>query len=229
MKRFLAMVMAALTLAGCGGDRFPDYRFRMTVEAETPAGTKTAFSVIQDETREVGAFDSSTGKILNTKIIGEAVTVELAQGDLVFALLSKPDNVMFAAGLPSRAIRPVYADDLPDDEQYDSSVRLQKAIAQATGVHDLPRADWPMFVRFRDIADPASVEEVNPDALPGGGRIKRITIEITDDEVTTGIEKRLLWVKTHPGSLVRRKIDQAVGEMPPVHRLNSLAFVQGQQ
>ncbi len=55
-----------------------------------------------------------------------------------------------------------------------------------------------MLVRFRNIADPASVEKVYPENLAKsfgpGVRLKRATIEISTDPVTTGIEKRLGWL-----------------------------------
>ena len=59
-------------------------------------------------------------------------------------------------------------------------------------------ADWPMLVTFRDVRDPTSVERVDPAALDKsfgpGVRLRRITVAVTDDPVTTGIEKRLGWL-----------------------------------
>jgi hypothetical protein len=50
-------------------------------------------------------------------------------------------------------------------------------------------------VTFGDIKDPTSVARVDPDDLAAsfgaGVKLKAITVEITDDAVTTGIEKRL--------------------------------------
>ena len=47
-----------------------------------------------------------------------------------------------------------------------------------------------MMVRFADINDPKSVERVDPKAVG----VKRILLETTNDDVTTGIEKRLGWL-----------------------------------
>jgi hypothetical protein len=56
-----------------------------------------------------------------------------------------------------------------------------------------------MFVRFRDINDPNTVERVDPNNLAAsfgpGVRLTRATIEITDAPVTTGIEKELEWLR----------------------------------
>jgi hypothetical protein len=45
--------------------------------------------------------------------------------------------------------------------------------------------------------DPADLER----DYGAGVKLKRVFVQITDDDVTTGIEKRLVWVTTHRGSL----------------------------
>ena len=59
-----------------------------------------------------------------------------------------------------------------------------------------------MLVTFGDLNDPTSVERVDPDDLAAtfgeGVSLKRITVQITDDPVTTGIEKRLVWLSKYP-------------------------------
>ena len=63
---------------------------------------------------------------------------------------------------------------------------------------DVAEGDYPMLVTFTDIDDPKSVQRVDPANLAAsfgpGIRLKRITVEVTDDDVTTGIEKRLRWL-----------------------------------
>lgn len=57
------------------------------------------------------------------------------------------------------------------------------------------RLAYPMLVTFGDIDDPTSVERVDTDDLAArfgmGYALERITVQITDDPVTTGIEARL--------------------------------------
>ena len=52
-----------------------------------------------------------------------------------------------------------------------------------------------------------AVQRVDPANLAAsfgpGIRLKRITVEVTDDDVTTGIEKRLQWLPKHRGTLKR--------------------------
>jgi hypothetical protein len=45
------------------------------------------------------------------------------------------------------------------------------------------------MVRFKDIDDPRSVEQVDP----GAAGVKRILLETTNDAVTTGIQKHFTW------------------------------------
>ena len=53
------------------------------------------------------------------------------------------------------------------------------------------------MVRFRDPADPKSVEQVDPvdfaKTFGPGYRLKALTVQITNEPVTTGIEKRFFW------------------------------------
>ena len=55
-----------------------------------------------------------------------------------------------------------------------------------------------MLVTFKDINDPKTVERVDPnnlaEAFGQGVRLARASIEITNEPVTTGIEKRLPWM-----------------------------------
>jgi hypothetical protein len=57
---------------------------------------------------------------------------------------------------------------------------------------------YPVLVRFRDINDPRTLERVDPEGLSTsfgtGVRLARVTLQLTDDHVTTGIEKKLKWL-----------------------------------
>jgi hypothetical protein len=62
----------------------------------------------------------------------------------------------------------------------------------------LPRQHAGLFVRFRDINKPETVEEVNPEGLHEafgpGYALRRVTVQLTEEPVTSGIEKRLPWL-----------------------------------
>ncbi|MBY0565595.1 MAG: hypothetical protein K2P58_15605, partial [Hyphomonadaceae bacterium] len=63
----------------------------------------------------------------------------------------------------------------------------------------VPPEQWPMFVRFGDPNVPASVEEVTPRNFASiygeGASIRRLTMQITDEEPTRRIERVLPWLR----------------------------------
>ena len=70
---------------------------------------------------------------------------------------------------------------------------------------EVPRDLYPLLVTFTDIDDPASVLKVDPDNLAAsfgpGVALKRITLEITDENVTKGkVETVLGWLDDYYGS-----------------------------
>lgn len=166
-----------------GGSR--SYRFRMTVEVETPQGLKTGSSVMEItsyKTMKLTSEEHAGGGDFR----GEAVVVDLPGGPL-FALLKndgtgQPLDVNVTPALaPHATFRTV-------DDYVATVGELGGMFGSATA--ELPRANWPLLVRFRDINDPKSVEKVSPEAAG----VKRIVVETTSDAVTTGIEKRLGWL-----------------------------------
>ncbi|WP_066268991.1 hypothetical protein [Blastomonas sp. CCH3-A3] len=76
---------------------------------------------------------------------------------------------------------------------------LPKNFNNISVLRDMPAR--PMLVRFRDINDPTTVERVDPDALAAsfgeGVKLRRVTVQLTDDPVTKGIEKRLKWLDSY--------------------------------
>lgn len=202
---------AILGLVGCGDDRFPDYNYKMTIYV----GGKAFSSVRHVEVKEVGSIVDSSGRTVKTTQQGEAVILDLANGRTVYALLDGVgDNRIGGAGfvriamLPhipgepalsdeDRAIKTYQADHGRGESTWDKVAREQQQMVKVPGPQDLPRTysrrgrelmqAWPMFVTFSDPADPRTVREVSPESIG----VQRITIEITDDDVTTGIEKKL--------------------------------------
>ena len=187
------LACCALMLAGCGIlDAVNDesYRFRMTVEVQTPQGVRTGSSVYQitagnrwhilpdERSREVS-------------VRGEAVAVDIAPGKTLFALLKTHAHFESMVGLSMATLDPHFTD------RYDvvaSARRLAKVNGDGPAVAVNPK-NYPMLVTFGDPADPTSVGLVNPADLAAsfgkGVSLKRITVQTTHDPVTTGIEKRL--------------------------------------
>jgi hypothetical protein len=177
-----------LGLGGCGlFDSHASYRFRMTVEAETPHGARSASSVyevrVEKNNDPVKLAEERAGGI---GTFGEAIVLDMADGP-VFVLMKVPPEAESLARAVTQAFKPGV--DLGGINNFLPAVRsLGGWFSHAKA--ELPRADWPMMVRFRDINDPKSAEEVSPDAIG----VKRIWVATTTDPVTTGIEKSLGWL-----------------------------------
>jgi len=185
----------AALLSGCGLFGPKSYRFRMTVEVETPQGIKTESSVYEVSGRRNVALTSEETKG-SVSLRGEALVVDLPGGP-VFVTLKMPVAGRTLAGPATYALAP--------DTKRGGFEATMAGVSKLSGMFtnaraELPRSDWPLMVRFRDLGDPASAEEVNPETIG----VKRIVLETTGDQVTTGIEKRLGWLGTINGSLTRR-------------------------
>lgn len=227
----LTVGAATLLLGACGVVRiFPTYRYRLTVEVDTPEGLKAGSSVIEVRTSAMHLGGIGGGAGANAR--GEAVTVDLGARGLLFALLGSEVNEGWAAGImPTFAKRPTSPTGNQDDEiagQLENMLankglivlpRYYPADADVSGPPpDKPQSDYPLLVRFGDIKDPKSVALVDPDdlakSLGPGVKLRRITVQLTDDEVTMGIEKRLGWLPTHHGGLIETPPGVPIGEMP---------------
>ena len=98
----------------------------------------------------------------------------------------------------------------------------------------LPVQLYPLLVHFKDIHDPKSIEALEPlepdtfvAAFGPGVKLRRITLTVTDDPITTGIEKRLRWLLSQRGSLVPQPSNVNIGDMPPAQMTNEGDFSQG--
>lgn len=199
------LALAAIILSGCAvaeeaEDKAPDYRYRLTVEVETPEGLKTGSSVIEVQQSIGRTTMDGFGELLILRIRGEAVAVDLPDGRTLYALLRSGGDVEWAA-----RVIPFLSPDANDDNPLDDFLLLE-------GEKELPRtwsksgpfnnrSAYPMMVTCGAEADPTSVAQVDPDNLAAsfgeGVTLKRITAEVTDDPVTTGIEKRLEWLPNY--------------------------------
>ena len=87
-------LMEVSVLAACGfADDTPTYRYRLTVEVETPEGLRTGSSVIEVQTDVASKLSISTPGQVRTRVRGESVAVDLPGGKTLFALLRSEENV----------------------------------------------------------------------------------------------------------------------------------------
>lgn len=207
----LMALVATLLVTACGDDRFPDYHYKITIYV----GDKAFSSVRAVEAKEVSSIVDSSGRTVKTSQRGEAVILDLGSGQVVYALLSGADSnsiggygfatVALTPHIPGKptvsdmdqAIKEYRDDQNPGRDGWDERAEEAQQMVQVQGPQDLPRTysrpgrapmkAWPMFVTFDDPKDPKTVREVSPGSIG----VSRITVEITDEPVTTGIEARL--------------------------------------
>ena len=175
---------ATVALPGCSLlNSTASYRFRMTVEVDTPQGVKTGSSVMEVFAQKHAALTSEEGSGFSSGLSrAEAVVIETSNGP-IFALLTRADDKRTYGGEMTEALA-----QMAHNGDWKTYMAAVKQLSGKAGIKaELPRAAWPMMVRFRDLGDPKSVERVEP-ATVG---VTRILLETTDDAVTTGIEKRL--------------------------------------
>jgi len=186
MWRLTALFATLVLLASCGLlGREASYRYRLTIEAETSRGGMQGSGVLEEvATLTPIRVGDSTGKGGATR--GEAIVIDLPSGP-VFALLELPN----AGGPLGSAVTMALAPDAAGSERsdyIDAVRRLGGWFSSATA--ELPRAQWPLMVRFRDLNDPTSVTQVEPEALG----ISHVRLETTGEEVSTGIRSKLPWL-----------------------------------
>jgi hypothetical protein len=174
------------------------YNYRLKVDVETPLGLRSGESVIQ-RTTWLERFVPGHGARLPVQVKGEAVYVDLGEGkNLFFTLTSQASGresmnftgALDAGTLPWKIF--TFGFDFYD-------VKAQCAAAQALSeqVRDVPLVNLPTTVTFRDIADPKSIELVDPRDISKtfgpGYAMKSARIAITADQPMERIEKLLTW------------------------------------
>ena len=122
-----------------------------------------------------------------TDFKGEAAVVDLGNGRVLFALLrmaagtSSDDHL---AIMSLNATDPAYANNKKNRAQ-----RIASG-SRITSPAVVAPEDYPLIVTFGDMQGPTSVTRVKPDKpcrkLWPDVRLKRIVVEVTNDDVTTG-------------------------------------------
>jgi hypothetical protein len=195
MLRAAALFLGTAFLHGCGG-LSASYRFKMTVEVETPAGTRTGFSVMQ-VTAAKELLPGAHTPAVHIDLAGEAVAVGLDDGRTMFVSLKTPSGTDSLASAATLALAPEIrtgkASGRPD-RFIDAARRLGSGDGPR-GAAMLPGESYPMMIWFKDPSDPKSATLLDPnklaETLGPGVALKRITVEVTTEPVTRGIEARL--------------------------------------
>ncbi len=206
MTRRSMVGLLPAVLGGCAlRPRAAEVRYRVTVEVLDGGQPRTGSAVwshllAKPAVALVSAYDG--------KFHGEAVAVDLSGGRTLFALLRDARGGNAMPLLPERLFGDIGRSARGEKKRFGAD-RLADVRDIATRDGAVASLDWrehpgwaPMLVTFRDIADPTTVEKVDPDApaavLGPGVALTGIRVAITRDPVSTGIARRLPWLGRYP-------------------------------
>lgn len=194
--RLGALVAISLCLGGCS----ESYRYKLTLAVNTPQGIKRGSSVVEDVFWNV----SIPARGITHRLRGEALYLDLGPGvrpliALLTSHLHEKHGVEYRwtydAGPNDSLLAELYGP--PSADFMDNVARL----ARMRGPRRITPADLPDLVTFADVNDPKSVVEINPNDLQAtlGQNVawNEITLEMTDEPITTGIKARLPWLSAY--------------------------------
>ncbi len=175
----------------------PGHKFRLTVDVETPAGVKSASSVL------AVTPDRGYTRGGSTRTSGDAVLVDLGGGKSLVALLAHRDGKLDLAEINYVALRAYNAA---------AGKRVNfNDMSKHTGIVPVEGALIPVLLASFDPANPGSAKLVAPDdtqaVLGKGFRLRGITAEVVPngfwpidlggalgEPVTRGIAGKLPWL-----------------------------------
>jgi len=201
VRKVAIAIVATLVVVFGGGYAFyraafphETVRYRLTFEADVDGKPATGSGVIQVTQYDTTAVFRNMGGA-GTEVIGEAVVVDLDRDGPIFFLLHGPKLGLPSELSPGALLFAGFASEFGHETDPLARMRI---LERQRPARDLAFNLVPMVVRFRDLRDPTSVEQLNPSdfARVFGPTVvlRRATIQITSDPVTTGIESRLPWL-----------------------------------
>lgn len=205
-RRNFAMCMfgiIVLAATGCQVTLTPPYRYKLTVEVETPAGVRSGSSVIEViMTSPMKGAEALGGS--GPTAIGEAVAVDLPNGETLFVLLRSETDMDWAGSVHIESTG-LKQDDFADKAQFRETLRNNRIVYPVQRWVEMQSGDkidnYPMLVMFDDINKPKSVKRVDADDLTKsfgrGYKLNAITVMGTDEPVTKEIGKRLGWLPNY--------------------------------
>lgn len=237
-------ITRALALVGCllatGCNRPVEVGYRITVTIDDN-GTLHSGSGVWRVAMRGGGFPNEYTSTFH----GEAIPVDLGAKGTVYVLIAGRDNQgnptstddieLYGRDLfgeNSRIMRGEKTRGLNPLEQ----MKELRTMTGKTAMLDCAQpptkyTHCPFMVRFRDEKDPMTVEAVDPLDFAGtfgvGVVLKPIKVQMSDDDATVGIEKRLPWLPTLHAAIMKQPPDVSIGEMPLPGRLTQIDFSLG--
>jgi len=192
--RAAGVAAAIVPLAACGwfGDE-NTFRYRLTVAVESGGEVYAGSSVIQVEVvrQELRLLSQTTWA---SKVTGDAVVVDVPKHNPIFVLLSAK-----TADWDAAIAFKMFRQRLPNPRESVATRDNMQVMTALRETAEIPAELYPTIVGFGDLSRPETVYVLPPDdlsrALGSGSRVVRMTIEMTDDRVTTGkADDRLPWL-----------------------------------
>lgn len=200
--KFSILILIAVSLTGCGEMGFNNWRWhqKMTIEVEVDGKIYKGSSVTSVHWWPnffTGGRGLGYGSAWLSKIEGEAVVVELPGKKYLFGLLSYAGNEHYTANLATRVMANESKRRVWGEEAFQGVLSQKGKPPLAVQVEN-----YPLFVTFKDIADPASVQKVNPynlaEKFGEAVRLKNVLLEITDNSKSLSkVSKLLNWLKMY--------------------------------
>lgn len=191
---FFMLTFAVWIGIGMISDHITQYpfRYRVTVQVDTPDGVKSGSSVVEALYFRQMIFQQLVGPRFPINFKGEATFVDLGGGrNVVLTVSGGP------AYLAVRAFQFPWGITRADSEMRDAVAKAKQAGPKATPLGGAPYIHLPMMVTFRDVADPKSVELVDPHKFAAtfgpGYALKTIIIEASDEPISEEMGQRLPW------------------------------------
>lgn len=189
----LLVAGAVLLLTGYGYGLLGEerYRYKMTVEVDTPDGVKMGYAVREIIIRTPPPIPMLGEHRTGFGVRGEAVAVDISPGKTLLALLTDADGGYDFGGRHAHFLFTELT-----SGQLGDAIELwpNRPITQRPRLVN----PMPMLVRFRNADDPNSLEILSPDALASafgaGVSLRRVAIQRVEEPLTEGIGKRLAWI-----------------------------------
>lgn len=197
----------AMLLSSCffGYESVPDYHYRLTLQVDTPEGPRSGSSVISVSTAQ-SDHDSITPDAMGASAKGQAASVDLPNGFTLYALMAPPTSEDWAQWImvwltpkhAARRLKEFYPDMVADHRIHILRARFRPSYGDGTPSMQVPR---PYLLKMKG-ADWRTAELVDPDKLADsfgtGYGLKSISVQMTNDNITYDIRKKLPWLSESP-------------------------------
>ena len=177
-------------------------RYRLTYEVDVDGEIRSGTGVVQIRVVEHNSVFFRSG--IGFEVTGEAVVVDLGNGDYLLSLLAgKPAEI---SGRGSHVTTPEKLIMLAFSGQTNSIPDSYRILMENRPLVELPFELLPVLATFEDISDPTTLRLVDPADLAAhfGANVslKRAMIEITSDPITRGhVAEVFVWPREWDSSL----------------------------